>query len=293
MALRDAAPPSPRTADFGLARGSLYHAHMIEVCRGVGGRFASVVALGLLMGAGGDDEGGRGCASLFSQSEAPDMEGTYQVDYDDSLSVEVAIGGAVYTAEVGVQGGVIEIEHDGQPFAFELDCAKEEIQCPSEIWPATVEAEHRDARYPHQVTILLPVQECDGELEQPAASECGTGTDNPDCEAVCDGEMVTVERPLLGSISEDGEAFDILLGAGVATNGINCALLGVSVAKADLVTSNEKQDWTVDALDNGEVITGYSGACLWIADVDMDGDAEAAALGATLKFTTAFTAKRD
>src|SRR5688500_14491327 len=96
-------------------------------------RGVSVVAVGLLMGAGGDDEGGRGCASLFSESEAPNMAGTYEVDYDDSLLVEIAIGGAVYTAEVGVEGGVVEIEHDGQPFAFDLDCSKEEVQCPSEI----------------------------------------------------------------------------------------------------------------------------------------------------------------
>jgi hypothetical protein len=255
-------------------------------------RGVSIAAVGLLMGAGGDDEGGRGCASLFSESEAPDMAGTYEVDYDDSLVVEIAIGGAVYTAEVGIEGGVVEIEHDGQPFAFDLDCSKEEVQCPSEIWPTTVEAEHRNERFPHQVHILLPVQECDGELKEAVASECGEGTDNPDCEDVCDGEMVTVEKPVLGSISEDGEAFDILLGAGIAGNGINCGLLGVSVAKADLVTSDEDGEWTVDELENGEIITGYSGACLWIDDVDMDGDAEAAAVGASLKFTTGYTAKR-
>jgi hypothetical protein len=187
---------------------------------------------------------------------------------------------------------VVEIEHDGQPFAFDLDCSKEAIACPSEIWPAEVDAEHRDERFPHQVHILLPVQECEVELRQPDPSECGEGTDNPECEQVCDGEMVTVEKPVLGSISEDGDAFDILLGAGIATNGINCALLGMSIARADLVTSETKGEWTVDRLDNGEIITGYSGACLWIDDVDMDGDAEAAALGATLKFTTGYTAKR-
>ena len=92
----------------------------------------AVLSTGVLMGAGGDDEGGRGCASLWSKSEAPDMTGTYAIDYDDSLAVEIAIGGAVYTAEIGIQGGVIEIEHEGQPLTFELDCAREEIVCPSE-----------------------------------------------------------------------------------------------------------------------------------------------------------------
>jgi hypothetical protein len=270
-----------------LARRSLRQGGMSIIRRGV-----SIVAVGVLMGAGGDDEGGRGCASLFSESEAPNMAGTYEIDYDDSLLVEVAIGGAVYTAEIGIEGGVVEIEHNGQPFSFDLDCSKEEVQCPSEIWPTEVEAEHRNEKFPHQVHILLPRQECDGELREPTAQECGAGTDNPDCDDVCDGEMVTREQPVLGSISEDGEAFDILLGVGVAGNGINCGLLGVSVAKADLVTSDEKGEWVVDELDNGEIITGYSGACLWLDDVDMDGDAEAAAVGATLKFTTGYTAKR-
>jgi hypothetical protein len=114
----------------------------------------------------------------------------------------------------------------------------------------------------------LPAQECDGELREPAPSECGKGTDNPDCDDVCDGEMTTVERPVLGSISEDGEAFDVLLGAGVATNGINCGLLGVSIAKADLVTEETEMSWTVEGMDNGEVIAAYSGACLWADDVE-------------------------
>ncbi len=256
------------------------------------GAAGAVVLTGMLMGAGGDDEGGRGCASLWSKSEAPEMVGEYAIDYDDSLSVEIRIGGAVYTAEVGVQGGVIEIEHEGQPLKFELDCAREEIVCPSEAFPATVTAEQRDRMYPHQVHILLPSQECDGELREAAASECGEGTDNPDCDDVCDGEMKTVERPVLGSISEDGEAFDILLGAGVATNGINCGLLGVSIAKADLVTQESETEWTVEGMDNGEIIAGYSGACLWADDVDMDGDLEAAVLGAQVIFTTGFTADR-
>ena len=104
--------------------------------------------------------------------------------------------------------------------------------------------------------------------------------------------MVEVDRPVLGSISDDGDAFDILLGGGVATNGINCALLGLSIARADLVTTETDETWVVDAMENGEVVTGYSGACLWLDDVNMDGDAEAAVLGATLKFTTGFRAER-
>lgn len=255
-------------------------------------RLGLLLTVGALMGAGGDDEGGRGCGSLWSKSEAPDMAGTYDVEYEDEIAVEIAIGGAVYTAEIGVQGGAVAITHEDTPITFDLDCAREEVVCPSEAFPAEVKAAAHDVRFPHQVDIFLPAQECDGDLVAPSSSECGQGTDNPDCEDVCMGEMITVERPVLGSISEDGDAFDVLLGAGVASNGINCGLLGVSVAKADLVTEEDGMTWTVEELDDGEIITGYSGACLWADDVDMDGDLEAAVLGATLKFTSGFTAKK-
>ena len=45
-------------------------------------------------------------------------------------------------------------------------------------------------------------------------------------------------------------------------------------------------------MENGEIITGYSGARLWADDVDMDGDLEAAVLGAALELTTGFSGER-
>jgi hypothetical protein len=242
-----------------------------------------------------DEEGARGCAALASETPAPDMEGTWDVEYADDLSVKIGIGGATYTSEIQATGGVIEIEHDGQPIRFELDCSREDVVCPSEAWPREFTAEHRSERYPHQVTITLPGQECDGELVTPDASECGEGTQNPDCEDVCDGEVIVGPQDRLGAISEDGEHFDILLGAGVASNGINCALLGLSVARADIVGEKSPRaggPWDATALENGEVVVGYAGGCLWADDVDGDADLEALVLGASVEFTTSFEATK-
>jgi hypothetical protein len=241
-----------------------------------------------------EEEGARGCGAIASTSDAPDMEGEWDVAYQDDLSVEIKLGGAVYTSEIGVQGGVIEIEHEGQPLTFEVDCTKEEIVCPSEAWPETFTAEQRSAKYPHQVHITLPGQECEGELVSPTQDECGEGTNNLNCEDICDGEIITGPQDRLGVISENGDYFDMLLGAGVASNGINCALLGVSVAKADLVNEEETRmsPWETIAMENGEVIVGYAGGCLWADDVDGDEELEAVVLGASIELTTSFTAEK-
>ena len=252
-----------------------------------------VMLAGFAMGAGGDENGGQGCAA-FSESGTPDFEGTWEVEYTDDLQIEITLGGVVHTAELGPQGGVIEIEHEGQPLTFDLDCDRPEVVCPSEVWPETVRAEQRNERFTHQVIMHLPQQVCDGDLVAPEAAECGDGTDNPQCEDVCDGEVVTREQETFGTLDEESENFELLLGGGLATNGINCALLGLSVARAEVVSNDpaSRGGWQAEALTNGEVVTGYSGGCLWAGDPDMDGELEALVLGAGVKITTGFEATR-
>lgn len=247
-----------------------------------------LLALPLLGGARGD-----GCA-VNSRSAAPDLTGWWDVTYDDTIGVEVTIGGRVYTQELGAAGGVIELTHDGRPFRFDLDCARPEILCPSEAWPAQVLAEQRDASFEHRVYMTLPSQRCTGPLVAPAAGTCGAGTNNPDCADVCTGDVVTTSRETFGVIGERGDSFRLYLGAGLATNGLNCAVLGYSVADAALRNqgSADTDDWTTVAMDAGLVTLGYAGGCLWAGDPDMDGQTEALVLGASVKFTTGFIASR-
>jgi hypothetical protein len=238
--------------------------------------------------------GGCGGGAAGSKTPAPDVAGDWDITYDDTLAVEVTIGGAVYTQELGAQGGSFTIDHEGQPFTFDLDCAKPEVVCPSEAWPATVSIEQRLARYPHQMFVTLPTQSCSGATRDPAPEECGAGTLNPECDPVCDGEVVTTSREVWGVIDEPGQSFDLLLGAGIATNGVNCVLLGVSVASADLVSEGASgtADWRSVQMQNGEVTTAYSGGCLWAGDPDMDAQLEALVIGASVKFTTGFAGAR-
>lgn len=257
-------------------------------------RAALVTAVGFTMGAGGDEDGGRGCAALASSSEAPAMDGTWDVEYDDSLIVEISIGGAVYTEELGGAGGVIEIEHEGLPLSFDVDCSRPEIQCASEVFPAQIEAEHRNPNLPHTVHFTLPTQTCSGTVAAADANLCGAGTDNPDCADVCDGEIVSEDLERTGVISEDGDDFDMLLGASVASNGVNCGLLAVSLVAAEVVSTDPDalDGWQAETMESGTVDIGYAGACLWADDVNMDGELEAAVLSATVKLTTGFKATR-
>lgn len=249
---------------------------------------ALVIAMPLLVGARGD-----GCAAN-SRTPAPDLEGSWEIVYDDMLDVEIRIGGSVYQESIGAAGGVIEIVHDGQPLSFDLDCERPEILCPSEAWPESVSITQRNAQFEHRMIVELPTQRCAGTLVDADPAECGPDTFNPECDQVCDGDVVTESSERFGVIGEDGESFRLYLGAGIATNGLNCALLGVSLADADLVNSGARgaADWRSESMAAGLVTVGYAGGCLWAGDPDMDAELEALLLGASVKFTTGFTGAR-
>lgn len=250
--------------------------------------FALFATLPLLTGAQGD-----GCAA-GSKSPAPDVTGNWAIDYDDTLDIEINIGGSVYQETLGPNGGSFSIVHGGFQLDFDLDCSRPEIICPSEAWPEVVEIEQRNAEFEHQMIVTLPFQTCDGQLRAADPEECGEGTNNPECEDVCEGEIVVNEQERFGVIGEAGESFRLYLGAGIATNGFNCALLAFSLADADLVSTGgpESGDWVAESMDAGLVTVGYAGGCLWAGDPDMDQELEALVIGASITFTTGFTGER-
>jgi len=239
-------------------------------------------------------EGDCGQGTTFSRSAAPDIEGTWNIAYDDVVGVEVTLGGAVYTAEIGAQGGTVSIDHEGNPIELELDCEAPAVVCPSEVWTSSVELDQPNARFPHRFWSSVATQGCEGSMVAPEPSECGQGTVNPNCEDLCDGQLVASQRRANGEISEEGDALSLLLGAGIATNGLNCALLGLSVANAELTTTGtaEGGDWQVESIDSGVITVGYAGGCLWAENVDADPELEAVVIGASVVFTTGFSGSR-
>lgn len=248
---------------------------------------AALIALALpaLGGAQGD-----GCAAN-SSSPAPDVTGSWGITYDDTLDVEIGIGGAVYNETLTAAGGVISIDHEGTIFDFDLDCDRPEIVCPSEAWPNQVSVEQRNTQFEHRMIVKLPTQVCEGSLRAPSADECGAGTNNPDCDDICDGAVSVTEQERFGVIGETGETFRLFLGGGIATNGFNCALLAGAVADADLDTEGgpNQETWEAVGMSGGLVTVGYAGGCLWIGDPDMDAELEALVIGASVTFRTGFT----
>ncbi len=249
----------------------------------------AATTLPLLGAAAGD-----GCGALNSRSPAPDIGGTWDITYDDTLDVEITIGGNVYQETVGSQGGSVTINHNGEPFTFDLDCARTDVICPSEAWPESVQLEQRNDNFPHRMWASLLKQDCDGELIAPDDRTCTDDSLNPDCEDVCEGRIGVKRTDRFGVINEAGSRFDLFLGAGVASNGFNCLLLGTSQARASLETSGDESegDWLVERMTGGKVITAYAGGCLWAGDPNGDGNADALVLGAKVKFTTGFSGER-
>lgn len=245
-------------------------------------RLLALPALPLMMGAQGD-----GCAAA-SETPAPDVRGTWSIAYDNTLGIEAKLGAAVYHAELGANGGVFTINHEGTPYTFDLNCARADVVCPSEAWPSRVLVEQRDVNYQHQMIVNLPQASCTGTLTKPAPGTCGEGTSNPNCDLICDGGVSVATTQHWGVIGESGDSFRLYLGGGIVTNGINCAMLGYSLADAQLDNEGAAgSTWESTGMSAGLVTIGYAGGCLFQGTID--GTNQTLLVAAELKFTTGFT----
>jgi hypothetical protein len=255
----------------------------------IGRIFGLIVTLPFTMGARG------GCGgALDSMAPAPDVAGNWAVSYGSTMEVDVDIGGTLYHSSLPLGGGAFTVVHAGQPLQFSVDCSRPEVVCPSEVWPNAVSIDQRDPTFPHRMWVRIPTQTCSGSEVAPDPTKCGAGTNNPDCKPVCTGTVTTSASDAFGVIDDAGDAFDLLLGAGVATNGLNCALLGLSSAHASLVDTGavDSVDWQAQQMTDGTVKTAYAGGCLWAGDPNMSGQLQALVVGASVTLTTPFTATR-
>lgn len=237
---------------------------------------------------------GEGCGGGTAGQDAPDMEGQWSLAWEDNLDVTITIGGAVYEQTLGPQGGAFTIDHEGTPITFDLDCDKPEVVCPSEVWPSSVGLAQKDENLPRNVYVTIPKSECDGEIVPADPAECGAGTPNEDCEDVCEGTVTQADVEVFGLLNKTGDHLTVLLGGGIATNGVNCAMLGLSIADVDVETtgSGEEGDWEAVSFPTAEVVTGYAGGCLWAGDVNDDGTIEGLVVGATVRLATSFTGQK-
>jgi hypothetical protein len=88
-----------------------------------------------------------GCERTLASDSAPDFAGVWDVTYDDSIQVELRQGNQSLRAEVGDQGGAVSFGGDaGEGLALDVDCADEQVLCPSEVWPHELHLETAPGR---------------------------------------------------------------------------------------------------------------------------------------------------
>lgn len=245
-------------------------------------------------------------SGFFSGDPAPDLRGEWAVTYDDTLNVEINVGGQVYSGSVMGTAGSFEFTHEGETYTFELDCAEPALICPSEVFAETVTLEQRrfeDA--PHQVHMPAAETRCVGRSRAPdeAAGECGGETDIPCDVEICEGTVTETESVSLGSISEpdavvgDTPPYTISLALGglitaFATSYGVCIGMAGSHAEADIeydgTYDTETNGMIATRLANGEVVMTLGGACL-VAGAG-GGAAGVALAGAEIQIWTGFEA---
>ncbi|MFH1435271.1 MAG: hypothetical protein ABIJ56_06110 [Pseudomonadota bacterium] len=253
---------------------------------------------------------GEGINNWFSENPAPDVTGDWNVTYDDEISVEIDIGGEVYSDVIGAEGGTITFTHDGNEVSLDLDCSKDWIQCPSEVYADQVTLEQRRFQEkPHQVHMTITEIGCATELREPveADGECDSDDPKRPCDIMICDEPAEETKTTIGDISDPGNttddhpAFDIrlLLGGGIAVPTANCILVAGSEATADIAYTGSydvnatEAEMTATKLENGEIRTTYAGACFWFEEVEYSEELQAALLGASITFKTGYTAVPD
>ncbi|MET0287200.1 MAG: hypothetical protein ABW352_22135 [Polyangiales bacterium] len=76
-----------------------------------------------------------GCDRTAASGLSPDFAGEWDVTYDDSMRFELRMGGQVQRAELEEAGGQFALRDAGMGLEIDVDCARPELVCPSEVWP--------------------------------------------------------------------------------------------------------------------------------------------------------------
>lgn len=76
-----------------------------------------------------------GCSTASGSASSPDIKGDWDVTYDDTMRLELRVGGLVQRDELGEQGGQLSLRDAGAGLDIDIDCTRPDVVCPSEVWP--------------------------------------------------------------------------------------------------------------------------------------------------------------
>jgi hypothetical protein len=100
---------------------------------------------------------GTGCEKGFAGGLAPDFSGTWDVTYDDSIQVEVQLGELELHEQLAESGGQLSFHDAGlaDTLALEVDCTRNELVCPSEVWPRELSLKSPPGKLDHDGEQLV------------------------------------------------------------------------------------------------------------------------------------------
>jgi len=84
-----------------------------------------------------------GCTRSLASAPRPDLSGTWDVVYDDYMDVEIRVGERVQHARIRRAGGHVLASDAQGKIALEIDCSREELICPHEVWSAELTLTNR------------------------------------------------------------------------------------------------------------------------------------------------------
>jgi hypothetical protein len=177
----------------------------------------------------------------------------WAMSYQDKVEVIVKRGGVVIATQVASAAAGGEIDIDGFKVDLAALCAREDVACPHEVFPAQV----RMTQPGSQLHLLYVEFNKTGPLADIA------------------------DRTLLGNVDSDQD-FSIALGIGGAVAG-PCGLLSVSYATGNIIGVGTP---AVGRSLSGDIVTAYHGACL------VSGASGSAAAGLTVELRVPFTGTR-
>jgi len=87
--------------------------------------------------------GSAGCAKTYAAAPRPDLSGVWDVAYDDYIDAELRIGETVHHARLPRQGGRLVAAGHDLTVELDVDCARDELLCPNEVWPGELSLTNR------------------------------------------------------------------------------------------------------------------------------------------------------
>lgn len=86
---------------------------------------------------------GAGCTRSYAAAPRPDLAGVWDIVYDDYVDAELRTADGVQRMRVAREGGRLVAKGPRGTIVLAIDCAREDLICPHEVWPAELTLSNR------------------------------------------------------------------------------------------------------------------------------------------------------